>query len=184
MDNTAQSIPRMTAGEYLKITPETTARTELRDGEITALASPGFMHQRLSLKIASRFDAYIEQNKGRCEPFIAPLDVRLDDFNVVQSDIFIICDPDKMKEHYLNGAPDFVAEIVSSNRSDDFDRKLWLYRRSGVREYWIIDLKNERVYVYFFENGHAPEIYDFHTPIPVQIWEGRLCICMAELLTR
>jgi Uma2 family endonuclease len=109
------------------------------------------------------------------------MDVKLDDLNVVQPDVFITCKPENLTERYLNGAPDFVCEIVSSSRSDDDIRKLYLYQSSSVREYWIIDPGTERVFVYFFENGNSPEIYDFHTPIPVQIWEGRLCVTVSDL---
>lgn len=53
----------------------------------------------------------------------------------------------------------------------------------GVREYWIIEPQKRRVYVYFFAESSAPEVYDFHTPVPVRIWEGKLSITAAELDT-
>ena len=97
------------------------------------------------------------------------------------ADVFITCKPENLTEKYLNGAPDFVCEVVSSDRSDDFDRKLWLYRRSGVREYWIVDPRTERVFVYYFAESSAPEVYDFRTAVPVRIWESALQITVAEL---
>ena len=109
------------------------------------------------------------------------MDVKLDDFNVVQPDVFVTCKPETVKKQYVDGAPDFVAEVVSSNRGDDFDRKLLLYRTSGVREYWIIDPKYRKTLVYFFEQGNFPDFYTFDTPIPVRIWDGKLSITIAEL---
>lgn len=181
MSNTAENIPRMTAEEYFAATAETTQPQELLDGAIVDQAAPGIRHQRIALNLVTRLKDFVRQNKGRCEPFAAPTDVKLDDFNIVQPDVFVTCKPENLTEQYLDGAPDFVAEIVSSNRSDDFDRKLWLYRRSGVREYWIIDPRTERVFVYFFERSSAPEVYSFRQEIPVNIWEGRLCITVAQL---
>lgn len=183
METTAQNIPRMTADEYFKMIPETNQPTELIDGELVSLASPSVRHQDIATGLASELRQFVKQNGGGCKPFAAPMDVKLDDLNVVQPDVFVTCDPNKLTEQHLNGAPDFVAEIVSSNRSDDFDRKLWLYRRSGVREYWIIDPRSERVFAYFFEQDSAPSIYDFRTPIPVQIWDGKLCITISSLET-
>lgn len=181
MNNTAQNIPRMTAEEYFKNTAETTQPTELLDGEVVAFASPNTRHQAIVGGLYSELRQFVKKNGGKCRPFVSPMDVKLDDLNVVQPDVFIVCKPEQLTEKYLDGAPDFVCEVASSNRTDDFDRKLWLYRRSGVREYWIIDTKTERVFVYFFEEKSAPDVYDFKTPIPVRIWEGKLCITITEL---
>ena len=111
-------------------------------------------------------------------------DVQLDDHNLVIPDVFIACHPDWFDSQKYNGAPDFVAEVVSTNRSDDFDRKLWLYRIHGVREYWIIDPKHEKVLVYFFEESAFPNMYSFDTPIPVRIYQNAehpLSIIISEL---
>ena len=119
-----------------------------------------------------------------CEVFTAPTDVQMDDHNLVIPDVFIACHPDWFDSQKYNGAPDFVAEVVSTNRSDDFDRKLWLYRIHGVREYWIIDPKHEKVLVYFFEESAFPNMYSFDTPIPVRIYQNAehpLSIIISEL---
>lgn len=181
MDSTAKDIPRYTAEDYFRLTADSEERTELLDGEIVAMASPNIRHQDIAGGLYSEFRQHVRRNGGDCRPFTAPTDVRLDDLNVVVPDVFIVCDPEKIGEQFVDGAPDFVAEVTSTNRSDDFNRKLWLYRRSGVREYWIIDPRNEKVLVYFFEKDACPEVYDFHTPIPVHIWEGRLTVTIAEL---
>lgn len=183
METTAQNKPRMTAEEYFKATAETTQPTELINGEIVAQASLSAQHQDIALGLASELRGFIKKNGGKCKPFISPMDVRLDDQNVVQPDVFITCRPENLTEQYLNGAPDFVAEIVSSNRSDDFDRKLLMYRTAGVREYWIIDPRYRKTLVYFFAQGEFPDIYTFDTPIPVRIWDGKLHITISELET-
>ena len=181
MENTAKNTPRMTAEEYFKATPETNQPTELLDGEIVALASPTSQHQDIASGLLTELRLFVKQNGGSCKPFVSPMDVKLDDFNVVQPDVFVTCKPETVKKQYVDGAPDFVAEIVSSNRSDDFDRKLLLYRTSGVREYWIIDPLYRKTLVYFFEQRRFPDIYTFDTPIPVRIWDGKLSITISEL---
>ena len=181
MPNTAKNIYRYHADEYYQVTADSDELTELIDGEIIAMASPSIKHQQITGGLYSELRQFVKQNKGKCMPFISPTDVKLDDLNVVVPDVFIACNPENFDNQKYSGAPDFVAEVTSTNRSDDFDRKLWLYRSNGVREYWIIDPKNEKVLVYFFEENRFPTVYDFNTPIPIRIWNEKLSITIADL---
>ena len=64
-------------------------------------------------------------------------------------DINIVCDPLKVKESCIEGAPDFVAEILSpSTRKRDMTVKKAIYEKYGVKEYWIISPKDEAIEVY------------------------------------
>lgn len=172
---------KYTAEEYFN-TPETNLHMELRDGEIIDFASPSIIHQTIVMRLASTIDNFIRSNKGKCEPFISPLDVKLDDYNVVQPDVFVICDPSKYDDKRCYGAPDWCIEVLSDNRRDDLIDKLALYQKFGVREYWIVDPKNEKTLVYFFEHSDFPSIYTFDTAIPVGIYDGKLSICIKDLL--
>ena len=100
----------------------------------------------------------------KCRVLSAPFDVRLfekegDRFDniqtVVQPDISIICDQNKLDEHGCKGAPDLVIEILfpSTQRHDKFT-KFNLYQRAGVREYWIVDPASQSVQVFVLEEGH------------------------------
>lgn len=174
---------RYTAEEFFRLTPESNSEQyELIDGEVVALAAPNILHQRILGEIFSEIRNFIKVNKGKCEPFAAPFDVQLDEFNVVQPDISVICDPSQLDDKRCYGAPDFVIEITSSNRSDDFTRKLALYAANGVREYWIVDPAYERVLVYFFDKSNSPYIYTFDKSVPVGIYNGNLEINIGELL--
>lgn len=135
----------MTAEEYFSLRAESNLPCELLDGEIVSLASPNTEHQRLVREIGFALHGYIRQNGGRCEVFTAPYDVVLNDENVVQPDILIVCDPDRLSEQCCKGAPDFVAEITSTNWQTDYREKLMLYRAAGVREYWIVDTQKHMV---------------------------------------
>ncbi|MBR6337784.1 MAG: Uma2 family endonuclease, partial [Ruminococcus sp.] len=153
---------------------------ELIDGEIVALASPDIKHHDITTELFSRLREYIKANGGDCKPFHSPVDVCLDYYNCVQPDVFVVCDPSKIDDKRVTGAPDFIIEVVSSNRSDDYVRKLSLYKDKGVREYWIIDPKFERTLVYCFDKDDYPQVYTFSQHIPVGIYNGELEICVGE----
>lgn len=175
---------RYTAEEFFALHPEesNSERYELMNGEIIALAAPTLEHQDIVGGLYTELRSFIKSGGGKCKPFISPTDVVLDYFNVVQPDVFVVCNPDKLDGKRCNGAPDFVIEVASSNRSTDFTRKLTLYAESGVREYWIVDPSYERVLVYFFEKSNSPYIYTFDKQIPVGIYNNNLKINISELL--
>ena len=108
---------------------------------------------------------------------------QLPDGDVVVPDVSVTCDPSKLNEHGCIGAPDWVIEILSSNRNDDLVYKLDLYQKSGVREYWIIDPKHQMVFVYFFESSpNVVELHDWNDEISVRIYGGNLTIRIADLV--
>ena len=80
-----------------------------------AVASPNWKHQKISVRLTRRFDEYLEDKV--CEIYRAPFDVRLNidegDDIVVQPDLLVICNPEKIDDKGCNGAPDFVIEILS-----------------------------------------------------------------------
>jgi Uma2 family endonuclease len=73
---------------------------------------------------------------------VYPLFDQGDENSFVQPDIFIVCDRSKLQENRYNGAPQFIIEILSSNRSHDMVTKLNLYQEAGVAEYWMVDIIN------------------------------------------
>ena len=88
----------------------------------------------------------------------------------------------RLDDNRCYGAPDFIAEIVSSNKFDDYNRKLELYKLSGVREYWVIDPIERKTTVFTFEDTVNISFYPFETPVPVNIYKGELSIVIADLL--
>lgn len=114
-------------------------RWEIIDGEAYAMTpAPTTTHQRIIGNIFTRVDQFF---RGKpCVPFIAPTDVVLDDRNIVQPDILVVCEPSKITQKNIQGAPDLVIEILSPSTSvkDRREKKL-LYERFGVLEYIIID---------------------------------------------
>ena len=172
---------KLTAEEYFKLTENYTDRTELIGGEIVAQARPSRQHQRIGYRLFNCIDRFITERHDGCE-VSGEIDVRLSEDTVVVPDITVVCDPSKLDEDGCKGAPDWVIEVLSTNRYDDLHRKLWLYQEAGVREYWIVDPKNEKTLVYFFERNDLPDIYTFDTPIPVEIYDRDLTIRIADLV--
>ena len=113
-------------------------RWEIIDGQPFAMTpSPRFRHQDISAAITGTLRAFL---KGKpCRAVAAPMDVRLSDTDVVQPDVLVVCDPRKITETHIEGAPDLVVEIASpSTLSYDRILKLSLYAKYGVKEYWIV----------------------------------------------
>jgi Uma2 family endonuclease len=78
---------------------------------------------------------------GLAQVFHAPIDVILDDTNVVDPDLVVVAKARcAIITHKIEGVPDIVVEILSP-RTTERDRHLKkrLYARFGVPEYWIVD---------------------------------------------
>lgn len=148
-------------------------RAELIDGEMYMMAAPGMIHQRLVGHLYFEIANYIRNKHGNCEPFVAPFAVFLnaDDKIYLEPDISVICDKSKLTEEGCKGAPDWIAEIVSSSsRSMDYNKKLFKYRTAGVREYWIVDPMKQLIMVYNFEHD-AFEQYSFSDKVKAGIFD-------------
>ena len=159
-------------------------RVELIDGYFYDMSSPTFGHQSIGGEIHRQIANYIMEHGGDCRPFIAPVDVQLDCDNktMVQPDVGIVCDPSKIKRFGIYGAPDFLVEVISpSTKKKDYALKLSKYMEAGVREYWILDFRQEKILVYFFESDIYPVIYGFDQPVPVNIYDGNLKIDFSNI---
>ena len=150
-------------------------RVELIDGVIYDMSSPTNIHQLISSEIWEQLKDYIRKKGGKCIPFVAPADVQLDCDNktMVQPDVFVVCDRDKIIKRCTYGAPDFIVEILSpSTRRKDINIKLKKYIGAGVLEYWIVDPDKRTIVVYDFAHDELPAIYGFDAEIPVGIFGG------------
>ena len=159
-------------------------RAELINGYLIFLEAPRSVHQELISELLMDIGFYIRKNKGPCKVLPAPLDVQLDCDNrtMIQPDISVICQLDRLVEKGVYGAPDFCIEIVSpSSRSRDYIKKVSKYQNAGVREYWIIDPAKEKVVVYYYDRDSDPCLYSFDSDIPVGIYPG-LSIKINDLL--
>src|SRR5690606_1106028 len=123
-------------------------------------AAPSRIHQKIAGKLYHRLHGFLEENP--CEVYIAPFDVRFptsstkneDVYTVVQPDICVICDKNKLDDAGCIGAPDLIVEILSpGNNKKELQNKYEVYRESGVREYWIIHPIEQTLLIYSLKNG-------------------------------
>lgn len=143
-------------GDYLKWKFQ--ERVEIIKGKIMAMSpAPNRLHQRISMKLTKAFlDVF---NDHQCELYVAPFDVRFPDSNgkiktVVQPDLCVICDPNKLDEKGCIGAPDLIVEILSpGNSKREMKDKYELYQEQGVSEYWIVRPEEQHIQIYVLENG-------------------------------
>lgn len=151
--------------------PEGT-RAELIDGQIYYMVPPSRKHQEILGRLYRTIADYIDSNGGSCKPYVAPFAVFLngDDENYTEPDISVICKPEKLTDKGCNGAPDWIIEIVSpGSKKMDYYAKLFKYRISGVREYWIVDPDKNRILVYNFESEDTGD-YNFSDTVKVGIY--------------
>ncbi len=139
-------------------------RCEIIDGELFVNPAPLTRHQRICRRLFRALDAAYGDT-GRGEVFFAPLDVVLDDENVVQPDLVYVAAgrADIVGEQHVRGAPDLVVEVLSeSTRRRDLRVKRDLYERFGVARYWIVDPEADRVEMYVLVDGAygAPVLHE------------------------
>ena len=168
-------MPATTFEQYEAL-PED-AGAEVFDGQNHYMASPSQEHQTISMELSTILNTYLKNKNGPCRVFHAPFDVKLNDtpLTIVQPDLMIVCNKDKLDGKCCNGAPDFIIEIVSpGNPSDDYIRKLYYYKNADVREYWIVDPRRRTVTVNYFEENILNLQYSFDSTIKVNIYDDLL----------
>jgi len=148
-----------TYADYLTFPDED--RLEIIDGVIYSMVpAPMRWHQDVSMALSRCISTYL---KGKsCKVYAAPFDVRFieenlaenDARNIVQPDISVICDQNKLDDKGCKGAPDWIIEILSpSTVSKDIKEKFFLYEKFGVKEYWIVEPSESFVQVFVLCDG-------------------------------
>jgi Uma2 family endonuclease len=150
--------------------------------------APTSTHQRILGNIHVAFAGFLKHKS--CKVFLAPVDVRLkgkpfrkkklrDDeiTTVVQPDIIVVCDADKLMDvRYIDGAPDLVVEILSpGNTKTETKYKFDLYEENGVHEYWIVYPEYMQVHRYILnenEEYSKPVIYETGENISSKVLKG------------
>jgi Uma2 family endonuclease len=159
--------------------------------------APRVKHQERAFELGRKLANYLENKL--CKVYMAPLDVFLpepglktmDDASksdssdtVVQPDVLAVCNPDKIHDNGIHGAPDFVVEVLSdSTANKDFSIKLELYEKNGVREYWIIQPETTTVFQYVLEGDTFAPVREFRRGIavPSAVFAGFSWVCIEDL---
>ena len=131
-------------------------RIELLRGKIAAMSAPSRMHQDISSTLHISIGTALLMS--RCKVYHAPFDVRLphsstkqnkEIITVVQPDICVVCDRQKLDSKGCLGAPDLVIEILSpGNSRREMKDKYEIYQEAGVLEYWIVNPLEKTINIY------------------------------------
>ncbi len=151
---------------------------ELIRGRIWPMAGPSRQHQDISRELTLALGNFFA--RSGCRLYSAPFDVRLYDrrksmkankdvYTVVQPDLCIICDLEKLDDKGCLGAPDLVIEILSpGNSSKEMKVKKLLYEENAVREYWIVDPDHETVHQFHLTDA------DVYSPATIYVSDETL----------
>lgn len=174
---------RYTVEQYLTW-PEDGPRYELIDGVPYEMNAPGYDHQKLVGALHYELEFYRRERlktpggggEPPCEVLLSPLDVILSDITVVQPDLVVLCDPTKVRNGCIYGAPDLVVEVLSpSSAARDKKQKRRLYELAGVPQYLLIDPANRFVERYSLDaDGRypTPDVLDASDPLELQVVPG------------
>jgi len=180
---------RYNYGQYLDWPDE--PRYELIDGVAYAMSpAPTRTHQRFIVELLRQIADALEDSP--CEVNIAPFDVRLPENDeaddeittVVQPDILVVCDPDKLDDRGCKGAPDWVIEVISAgSAAHDRIRKLALYEHHRVREYWIVHPIDRILSIYELQDGEYRRPAEFELTGTTQAFSLPVSIAWERVLS-
>jgi Uma2 family endonuclease len=153
-----RNAPPVTRYDYAAM-PQGPPYFQVIEGELIMSPAPGYFHQNIVLNLAVILRQYLAKNPLG-EVAMAPLDVFLDDTNVVQPDLIFISKAHKSRitSQGIEGAPDLVVEVLSpSTALYDEGAKRKVYARAGVQELWLVNPDDKTVAVYrLAEDAECP----------------------------
>jgi Uma2 family endonuclease len=170
---------KFTYGDYLKWPDE--ERWELINGVAYDMSpAPSRRHQEIVGELYRQISNYLLDKP--CEVYIAPFDVRLPKFDeadeeietVIQPDIIVVCDINKLDDRGCRGAPDIIIEVISPQTAKkDLITKHYLYERHKIKQYWIFDPEQEDAVIFKLKNNiyREPKEYKKEDKVKVDIFK-------------
>ena len=154
MSASAPKLPRAaTLSDLLALPEDELRRHELIEGAITERGAASPMHGRVQRKLSAVIDPFERRPGGRWPGgwwFGTEVDVHFDAANTLRPDVCgwrreRVAEPPM--EMPVRVRPDWVCEILSTNRRNDLIKKRRIYHRHGVPHYWIVDPTEETLSV-------------------------------------
>jgi Uma2 family endonuclease len=136
-------------------------RAELIGGIVFVPSPLKRPHGRTHVLLSRWLDTFAEATPGT-EVFDSATTI-LDPDAEPQPDLCLLITPPqhgqtREEREYIVGPPEFIAEVASSSESIDLHRKRDDYERTGVKEYLIVLLRQQRVVWFVRRNAHFEEI--------------------------
>ena len=130
--------------------PDDGQRYEIIGGVLLVNPAPTWNHQVVAGELYRHINDFARQT-GEGKVVFAPFDVVLSAHDIVEPDLVFIASeqgPVLGEGHSIQGAPHLLVEVISpSSRQSDNVKKLALYARCGVPEYWIADPERRRMVI-------------------------------------
>ena len=142
---------------------------ELINGEVVAMSPAATNHNKIATNIAGIFWNFLKGKK--CVPFADGEVVYLTEEDHFIPDFMVVCDPEKVRHDGVHGAPDLVAEILSpSTAHNDRGRKMQVYAKCGVKEYWIVTPGEKTIEQYLNQDGQffLNAVYALHSELALK----------------
>ncbi|MCA9965627.1 MAG: Uma2 family endonuclease [Anaerolineales bacterium] len=137
--------------------PDDSFRYEIIKGHLYMAGAPKPIHQQLILNLAFAIMTLLQAGKEKGRVYVSPIEVIMGDWATpVQPDLLFIREEhlDIVAESKIEGVPDLIIEVLSSNWRHDRVVKYEAYAEAGVAEYWIVDPEGQTVET-FVLRGHA-----------------------------
>ena len=153
---------RLTVEEFLEL-PDTYDRRkmELDERELYIMLRPRKVHHDSQFRLRWHIENYLREFD---EP---PADVSHDFLIALSLEERILYAPDLsvvlrerahiIGDRMIEGAPDIVVEILSSDRNRDLVRKRQVYASAGIPEYWTFDYLSETATLLELRGGEYVE---------------------------
>lgn len=169
-------------------------RWELINGVPYAMSpAPGSRHQHIQAGFIAQL--YTQLKGSACQVFGAPFDVKLSAIDnqsdneidtVVQPDVVVVCDKNKIDDRGCNGAPDLIIEILSPSTSKyDLSDKRSLYEQHGVGELWFVHPLDRTAMIFYLQENNkygSPDVYGVDASVVLQAVDG-IAINLGDIFT-
>ena len=159
--------------------PDDGRRYELYDGEVSEVPAPLPRHQLAMLELLYRLRDYAVAHAGLV--IASPIDIVFDDINALQPDIVVFSAARRHHVHLdepIQAPPDVAVEVLSpSTAANDRGRKLRMFERFGVAEYWMLDPAAELIEMRRLTVGRyaAPLVFGRSTHAESRVLPGFVC---------
>jgi Uma2 family endonuclease len=150
----ADYYPHWTVDLLYKIPHVEGERYELIQGELYVTSAPHFRHQLVCSLLATELTNWSRSASVAGVAIITPGVIYADNEAVIPDLIWLSSSRLTAlagKDGKLHGSPELVVEVLSpgkANEERDREKKLELYSRRGVLEYWIVDWPAVTVEIY------------------------------------
>lgn len=161
MYNTSIAVRRLSVQDYHRMAQsgilKPDERIELLEGQIIQMAAKGTAHRAAVTRIQRLFEKRLGDRVLIClqDP------VRLDDYSEPEPDVAILVpDPLDYEEHHPTPAEVYLLiEVSDTTLKFDRETKAPAYGRSGIAEYWVLDVVARKLHVYRSpsKNGYQSE---------------------------